>query len=379
MGGAAKAVKNAVGSVLNNPVTQLVSDVAATATGNPELIPIINAGESTAGNLASGQSLGKSLGQGAISGGESLAGQELAGAVGIGSGNDILNNALGVTTSPSSTGLPDIGSLLTNAGNSLSDTLSSTFGLTPNTNTADLNVNSNYSPGAVVGSDLAAPTVAPVAGTTGQAASVSGLTDADQNFINQAINSANTTNATGSIVPTAGSTSGGGVLSWLKNNLGVSPLQALAGGGLAASALKGTPSTGANTNLISSTGVEQQAGQNLVNNASQGNLLPGQTSVFTQQLNDAISGIRSKFASLGLSGSSMEQEAIENAQNQYASAVANQLTTNINTGLSALGQQTAADQNIANEALQSDQSLYNAIAAMAGLVTPNQKLNVNVG
>jgi hypothetical protein len=71
-----------LGKVLNNPITTILADVAAVATGNPELIPLINAGTSTAGHLVSGDSLGKSLGQGAISGGLAFAGQEIAPVIG---------------------------------------------------------------------------------------------------------------------------------------------------------------------------------------------------------------------------------------------------------------------------------------------------------
>lgn len=69
-----------LGEVLSNPITQILSDVVATVTGNPELIPLINGGERAAGGLVKGESPGKAFGQGAISGLESFAGSELAGA-----------------------------------------------------------------------------------------------------------------------------------------------------------------------------------------------------------------------------------------------------------------------------------------------------------
>ena len=71
-----------LGEVLNNPIVHVLADVAAVATGNPELIPVINAGLTTAGDLQTGQSIGKSLGQGALAGGEAFAGQEIAPAIG---------------------------------------------------------------------------------------------------------------------------------------------------------------------------------------------------------------------------------------------------------------------------------------------------------
>lgn len=91
-------------------IEEVVGDVAAAATGNAEFIPLINAGVTGANDIASGQSVGKSLEGAALSGGEALAGQEVAGAVGLGQGNTAFNNAFGITgDTPAGTGLPDIG------------------------------------------------------------------------------------------------------------------------------------------------------------------------------------------------------------------------------------------------------------------------------
>lgn len=98
--------------VLNNPITTFVEDAALIATGNPEFIPLANAATRTAGGVARGESFGKALGQGAISGGEAFAGQEVAGALGFGSGNTAVNDALGINISPAATGLPDVAGFL---------------------------------------------------------------------------------------------------------------------------------------------------------------------------------------------------------------------------------------------------------------------------
>lgn len=71
-----------LGQVLNNPLTQIVADVAATATGNPELIPIINGGLHVAGGLDTGQGIGNSLRSGAEAGALSFGGQQLGGLAG---------------------------------------------------------------------------------------------------------------------------------------------------------------------------------------------------------------------------------------------------------------------------------------------------------
>jgi hypothetical protein len=108
-----------------DPLTT-VADAAAVATGQEELLPLVNAGVSTGENLAKGKGLGTSLGKGLVSGGEALAGQELAGAVGIGSGNTAVNNALGVDISPGATGLPDIGGGISDAIGGVKDYLGGT-------------------------------------------------------------------------------------------------------------------------------------------------------------------------------------------------------------------------------------------------------------
>lgn len=120
---------NLIGTALD-----VVGDVAAVATGNPEFIPLINAAVTTGTDLAEGQSIGKSLGQGAISGGEALAGQEVAGALGIGQGNTAFNSALGITgDNPAGTGLPDLGNLFSGGADSSGSTagVSSSTGATP--------------------------------------------------------------------------------------------------------------------------------------------------------------------------------------------------------------------------------------------------------
>lgn len=135
--------------IFSNPITQVLSDVAAVATGNPEFIPAINSGETLAG--------GGSIGQAALSGGTALAGQELAGALGIGGGNSILNNLIGFTPSPETTGLPDIGSAFSNFTDSSG--LSSLLGGTPQPTANLTSLDTNL--GAVSTPDVAADATNP--------------------------------------------------------------------------------------------------------------------------------------------------------------------------------------------------------------------------
>lgn len=99
--------RSGLSGIFDNPFIEPISDIIATFAGQPELIPFINAGETYAG--------GGNIGQSLLSGGEALAGQEALGSLGIGSGNSIFNNALGITgDNPSGFGLPDIGQGLSN-------------------------------------------------------------------------------------------------------------------------------------------------------------------------------------------------------------------------------------------------------------------------
>jgi hypothetical protein len=195
--------------VLNNPLTQIVSDVAAVATGNPELIPLINAGERTAGGLAKGESFGKALGQGAISGGEALAGQELAGAVGIGEGNSAFNKALGINISPAATGLPNIGGFISDTASKAMGGVSDFLGISGGSGTTvpDSSVGQSFS-GTSVPGEISTPSVPTAASTGGGFTSASSLTSGSSPSVD-ALLGASTSSPTslGSLTPQLGGAS----------------------------------------------------------------------------------------------------------------------------------------------------------------------------
>lgn len=130
-----------LGEVLSSPILAPVLDAVAVVSGNPELIPLINAGTATAGGLVTGQGVGQSLESGALAGGEAFAGQEIAPALGnafadvapdtaaslgIGGGANSLTDLLGQTTGGGSlAGVGTIGGDLTGnfAGGSGLDSL----------------------------------------------------------------------------------------------------------------------------------------------------------------------------------------------------------------------------------------------------------------
>lgn len=125
-----EAANFATGGLLNDftggELTTPIADIGAILLGQPELIPLINAGITTGTDLLQGQSIGKSLGQGAISGGEAFAGQEVlgaaaqafpetAGSLGVGAGGNSLTDLLGSTTGAGSlTGSGTIGGDISN-------------------------------------------------------------------------------------------------------------------------------------------------------------------------------------------------------------------------------------------------------------------------
>jgi hypothetical protein len=162
-----------VKDIATNPLTTAVTDIGLSLIpGAAPFIPLANAAESTVGGVASGESFGKAIGQGAIAGGEALAGQELAGAVGVGSGNDAFNSALGITgDNPAGTGLPDIGGgingiLGSSGGSSGGGAIDPNTGLAASaesTNAAGATINS--STGNTVAAPSTSTSVSPVSGS----------------------------------------------------------------------------------------------------------------------------------------------------------------------------------------------------------------------
>lgn len=224
------------GGFLGNALP-VISDVIAAFTGNAELIPLINAGETAGLDLSKGDSLGKSLGQGAISGGEALAGQEAFGALGIGQGNTAFNSALGITgDNPAGTGLPDVGrgisslfsstGLNSTTGDASSIPTSPVSGGAPGT--TPLAGASPSGGGTVGGAGGGAAATAAPAGVGGagpdltQAADAANATagGAAQNIGSAAAPAPNATTgfnpqtfSTGSVAPTGGGISGGDITS----------------------------------------------------------------------------------------------------------------------------------------------------------------------
>lgn len=131
-------------------------------------------------------------------------------------------------------------------------------------------------------------------------------------------------------------------------------------------------------NLQGPTSAEQQllanaqpainAANALIPDEATGTLPPGAQASVTNALNADIASIQSRYASLGMSGSSAEAQDIANAQNQAAAlqfSLAQQATT---TGLTALGLTNSVYTQLLQDQLTRQQDLQNAFANFAAAV-----------
>jgi DNA repair exonuclease SbcCD ATPase subunit len=134
-----------------------------------------------------------------------------------------------------------------------------------------------------------------------------------------------------------------------------------------------TPQSGAITNIASQQAATAQpliaAGTALTNQTANGQLPSAVQSELDQQLQQQINQIQAQYAQMGLSGSTMEQQAIQNAQNQYQSQVASQLQSFMQQGVNDISQGNSdlsgaggTYQNLANTQLQQQQGMSTAIA-----------------
>lgn len=170
--------------------------------------------------------------------------------------------------------------------------------------------------------------------------------------------------------------SGGGLQDFLKKN--ASWLLPALGGG--ASFLKQTASTLPNQNQLNQIAVqEQEQGGQLLSSLTTGQLPPGQEAVIQQQLGQQIASIRSKYASMGQSGSSGEIAEIQAAQTNASNQRFQETQALTSEGLQLLGGASSGFSNIANEQISTDNELQSAIgdfATAAGLGVSKDKTNV---
>lgn len=385
--GAIKNPLNALGSTLDNPI------VNAAEAFIPGVGPLVAGASNATGNLLQGKSLGRSLGSGALAGGEAFLGDELGSAA---------QGAFPETFSAFSDAIPNLG--IGDALSGVGDSVSSDYhGLL---DTLGLNGASAGAGGA--GGDIAAG----ASGTTSSITPLSlgssaglDLTDsaataaaAPQSYLPQGFNlnptaaggattladpfaaSAATpfTGSTGaSALSGSGSQSFGDMLKGLPGKavdaIGKNPIAALSAAGLGANAIAGSKKTGAEKNLSAISDQQQATGSQLITDAQAGRLPAGMDASIEQQMQDSITGIKNKYAQLGMSGSSSEQAEIGRAQQQAGQYRSQQLQQILTQGLGALGSASSTDQQIVQNQLSGDKNLYEAIAALSGLGGSKQK------
>lgn len=409
------------------PITDLGISVFA-----PELLPFlpaINAAETTGIDLAKGQGLGKSLRAGAISGGLTLGGQELAGAVGLGQGNSIFNNALGITgDNPAGTGLPDLGKMFsdtTGLGGSATSPNNAGTALSPG-GSADVS-------GAPISTPSAGGTVGSAGGSAVGSAAPAGVgadplatggfnlnTSSLDNLTTQ-LNAGNV-GTSGSIgtgatsTPTVGSgnfsagsslssaaqaagsggnfnvptpvsdslVGGGGLgggsvkppssidsflsapgLSTGFDVLKANPGAAISAGGIGLDLLKGNKELEGERQLKGEANQLATQGNQLQNYLQSGTLPPGLQAGVHQASEAAKATIRSQYARQGLSGSSAEQQALSQVDINAQAQGAQMAMQLLSTGISETGMASQLYQNLLNEALKQDQTLSSAIGNFA--------------
>lgn len=117
-------------------------------------------------------------------------------------------------------------------------------------------------------------------------------------------------------------------------------------------------------------GQQNTYGNQLEQSLITGQLPPGFDAQIQQATNDAMTSIRSRYASLGMSGSSAEADALAYVQQQAAgqrAAIAQQLAqqgqTAVNSGISALGQGSSAINSASGNLGAATQALNGAINA----------------
>jgi hypothetical protein len=138
----------------------------------------------------------------------------------------------------------------------------------------------------------------------------------------------------GAMVPQGG----GGIGSWFGNaNFSKMLPLLIGGGGILNSAIRGSGSTPQLGPMKDIAGQTKNAGQQMINAANAGQLPPGQEQQLDQQLAAQIAAIKAKYAGMGLSGSSMEQQDIQGVQAQSQADKQRAVQSYMDAGLKDIG------------------------------------------
>lgn len=202
-----------------------------------------------------------------------------------------------------------------------------------------------------------APGLASPGGVSPSGASTGNLTAADQNFLSNASNSAQTTNVGGG----ASSEGSKGFLDMLKSN----PSALVGAGGLALNALEGQKPVKGENQISAAAAQDTANGAQLQSYLTSGQLPPGAQASINQAAQSQKAAIKSRFAQMGSSGSSAEQQELASID-QWAQGQGSQLALQLlNSGIGQSQMGAALYNDIAKNALSQDQSLSSSIGNFA--------------
>jgi len=317
-----------------------------------------------------------------LSAGANAAGLTSAGAgagAGGAAGSGILSGiGSDISSGLQSVGLGGIGPALSGIGTNIStgaSNLGTSLGLTgPGGLTSEISSGWNQLTGGA--SNLLGGGTATQAVGGGPAASNAGLesklaANIGENVVSNAANAPVVSQGGGGLLSalTGGDGAGG------KGLFGGSPLEALfSAAPIALDVLKGNQPYKGETQLQQSAAQMGTQGAQLQSYLQTGTLPPGAQAAINQAVASSQAAIRSQYASMGGSGSSAEQQDLQNAQLQGVTQATNMATTLLNSGIQESQVADQIYQNIMNQSMQEDQDLSSAIgnfAAMAaGPTTP---------
>lgn len=183
-------------------------------------------------------------------------------------------------------------------------------------------------------------------------------------------------------------TAGGGISDWASNNKGLLASLGIGGAGILASpylskAINKVPQQG-NLDALAAQerslqGQQQATGAALIDPLLSGNLPAGAKTQVDNAFQDAIGTTKAKYANLGLSGSTMEADAIASITKQKEALsfqIAEQMATTGQQALSgaanALGLQDTVYSQLMQAQVQQDTALQQAIASFAGAAALGQ-------
>ena len=174
--------------------------------------------------------------------------------------------------------------------------------------------------------------------------------------------------------PAAAPASGGGGLFGSLGGILSNPATLLAGGGLVADVLRGNSNPPGYQQILDAANRTSSQANTMQGYLSSGTLPPGlQTSLDTARA-DAEAAVRSRYAQMGMSGSSAEAQDIQNLHNRIVSQGADMAMQLYQQGLSETQISTQLYQIIMNEQIAQDNALSsgitNMVTALAGLGKP---------